>query len=158
LLHSMLAETYWNFYQQNRWKFLNRTEIVNYKSDDMNTWDLKKILEETVRHYKLSLENKEATQKVQVNAFEDVLDSGVNADARKFRPSLYDFLAHRAVDFYMNDESGLTQPANEFQLDNPIYFEDAGLFVNYPIKSNDTLNFKYNALVILKNLLEFHRN
>ncbi len=156
LLHSMLAETYWNFYQQNRWQFMNRSETVNYKSDDINTWDLKKILQETVRHYQLSLADKDSSQKVQVNIFDSIIIKGNTPEARKFRPSLYDFLAHRAVDFFMNEESGLTEPSNAYHIDNVAYLDIPDLFLRLPLKTDDTLSMKYNAILILRDLLNFH--
>src|SRR5262249_37710320 len=73
LLHSMLAEMYLNFYQQNRWTFLNRSETVNFNNDDINTWDLKKIMTACVLNYQQSLAEKDLTQKIQVNSFDDIL-------------------------------------------------------------------------------------
>ncbi|MCK7532271.1 MAG: hypothetical protein MZV63_15195 [Marinilabiliales bacterium] len=63
LLHSMMAELYWNYYQQNRWTFLNRTATVDFKQTDMRTWDLKKIVEAVMTHYEESLKNAEETKK-----------------------------------------------------------------------------------------------
>ncbi|MEO8085956.1 MAG: alpha-2-macroglobulin family protein [Bacteroidota bacterium] len=158
ILHSMLAETYWSFYQQNRWKFINRTETVDFKSDDINTWDLKKIFEQTVNEYRRSLDNSDKEMKVQVNIFDEVITNGNTSEARKFRPTLYDFLAHRAVDFYMNEESGLTQPVNKYKIDAAWYLNDTEMFLNFALQKEDTLNLKYNAIMILQDLLRFHLN
>src|ERR1700752_5003054 len=41
VLQSVLADAFWQYYQNNRWKFQNRTTTVNFKNDDIETWDLK---------------------------------------------------------------------------------------------------------------------
>jgi uncharacterized protein YfaS (alpha-2-macroglobulin family) len=158
ILHSMLAETYWNYYQQNRYRFLNRTETVNFKNDDIHSWDAKKLFGETLKHYKLSIANPTQLQKVQVNAFDAIIIKGTPDEARKFRPTLYDFVSHRAVDFYMNEESGLTQAANHFEIDSALYLSDAGTFSNLNFPSKDTIDLKYNAVSVLQDLLRFHLN
>ena len=50
MLHSMLAQTYWNYYQNNRWKFENRTQTVNFNKEDVSTWDLKSIVDQVVKN------------------------------------------------------------------------------------------------------------
>ncbi len=158
ILHSMLAETYWNYYQQNRWKFMNRTETVDFKNDDISTWDLKKIFEQTVSEYRRSLDMQNKAMNIQVDIFDEVLAKGNTEEARKFRPTLYDFLAHRAVDFFMNEESGLTQPANKYKIDAAWYLNDVDMFLNFVLLKEDSLNMKFNAISILQNLIRFHQN
>ncbi|MEI8204898.1 MAG: hypothetical protein WCH34_17895, partial [Bacteroidota bacterium] len=48
IFHSLLADVYWSYYQSNRYSFLNRTETVDFKNDDIKTWDLKKIVSKTI--------------------------------------------------------------------------------------------------------------
>ena len=40
IMHSMLAEMYWMYYQNNRYKFNDRSQTVGFQNDDMKTWDL----------------------------------------------------------------------------------------------------------------------
>jgi hypothetical protein len=63
LLHSMLAEMYWQYYQSNRYAFMNRTETVNFDDSDIETWSLDKIVKETFEQYKLILSDEEASKK-----------------------------------------------------------------------------------------------
>ncbi|MCK6648689.1 MAG: hypothetical protein L6Q66_03445, partial [Bacteroidia bacterium] len=37
ILHSIIAESYWNYYEQNRYKFYDRTETVNFDNEDITT-------------------------------------------------------------------------------------------------------------------------
>ena len=53
MLHSMLGQIYWQYYRRNRWRYNNRTATSkDFAQADLNTWDLRKITEETMRQYK----------------------------------------------------------------------------------------------------------
>ncbi|MES2591160.1 MAG: alpha-2-macroglobulin family protein [Bacteroidota bacterium] len=154
VLQSMLAESYWQYYQNNRWKFYNRTTTVNFDNNDITTWDLKTIFSEVLKNYQASLEKTDSLQRTPLNIYDEILVSGY--DSRKFRPTLYDFLAHRAVDFYMNDEPEISRPAYKFELSNLNYFSDYETFSKLKIETKDSLSSKYYALKTLQNLITFH--
>jgi hypothetical protein len=155
LLHSMLGELYWQYYQNNRYRFMNRTEIVNFDTLDLETWSLNKILDETHRQYKLSLEDAEKSKKEVIDIYEPVVNQG-NALGRTYRPTLYDFLAHRALDYFMSEEPEVTKPAYAFELDKSQYIDDANVFVNVKLETKDSLSIKFHALTILQELVKFH--
>jgi uncharacterized protein YfaS (alpha-2-macroglobulin family) len=155
LLHSMLAESYWNYYRNNRYRFDDRTETVGLENDDIATWSLSRIVHETMKNYRLSLEDADRSKKVNVNLYEEILTTG-NAKGRSCRPTLYDFLAHRAVDFYMDEEPSLTQPAYVFTINSAGYLKDAEAFSRLSITTKDTSSFKYHALKIFQDLIRFH--
>ncbi|MDD5570267.1 MAG: MG2 domain-containing protein, partial [Bacteroidales bacterium] len=153
VLHSILAEVYWNYYQTNRFIFENRTTTVNFSQDDIETWDLKKITEEVILNYKLSLGNPDELKKVQLNIYDIVLIA--EKDSKKFRPTLYDFIAHRAVDFFISEEPDLIKPAYKFELDNENYFLPNEKFINEKFVTKDTSSMKYHAVLIFRDLLKF---
>ena len=76
--------------------------------------------------------------------------------ARYLRPTLYDFLAHRAIDFFMNDEATLTKPIYKFEINSADYFKPADEYVRLRISSKDSLSLKYYAALMFQNLLAFH--
>jgi len=155
LLYSMLAEQYWSYYQSNRHRFLNRTATSEeFKNEDIETWDLKKIVDTVSNFYEKSLENPGKLQATPVDLFDEVLYKGETG--RPFRPTLYDFLAHRAVDFYMNEEAGLTKPKYEFTLDNEDFFLEADDFVKLELAAPDKQSFEFHALRCLQDLVKFH--
>ncbi|MGZ4047822.1 MAG: alpha-2-macroglobulin family protein, partial [Bacteroidia bacterium] len=154
ILQSMIAESYWRYYQNNRYKFYNRTETVNFNNDDITTWDLKTIFSQVIKNYQASLENSDSLKRTPLNIYDDVIVKQVNS--RKFRPTLYDFLAHRAVDFYSNEEPDITRPAYKFELNSDSYFWNYNDFVKVKIESKDTLSLKFYAIKILQELTAFH--
>jgi hypothetical protein len=73
VLQSVLAELYWNYYEQNRWQLQNRTQIADSKPDDIRTWDTKTLLDASIKAYLESLKNEEDLQRTPVAAFNDIL-------------------------------------------------------------------------------------
>ncbi|MFH2143628.1 MAG: alpha-2-macroglobulin family protein [Bacteroidota bacterium] len=154
ILNSMLADVYWSFYTVNRWQFYNRSETVGFNPEDMNTWDLKRIINACTNQHKLALMNADSLKLTNIDFYDDILV--VQPTTRSFRPTLYDFIAHRAVDFFTNSENELTKPANSFKIDKEEYFMPYDEFIKLEIDSSDSLSLKYNALLLLQKLVEFH--
>ncbi len=44
ILHSILADAYWQYYQNNRWKFQDRSTTVNFDKKDISTYSLKDLV------------------------------------------------------------------------------------------------------------------
>ncbi|MFC1887935.1 alpha-2-macroglobulin [Candidatus Cloacimonadota bacterium] len=153
ILYSLRAQTYWQYYQAHRWEFYDRTETVEYDHKDIRTWDLRTILKETINNYQLSLDNANKLKKISIADFEEILAVG---NTRHLRPTVYDLLVHRAVDFYSNDQSQLIQPAYQFELDDNVYFSDSEKFSQLQVSTKDSLSLKYNALILLQDLTSFH--
>jgi uncharacterized protein YfaS (alpha-2-macroglobulin family) len=155
LLHSMLAEMYWQYYQNNRYRFNERSEVANTKQDDIETWSLNKIIEETFQQYKLSLQEADKSKSTPISQYEDVLHAG-NAKGRSYRATLFDFLAHRALGFASGEEAAITQPAYAFVLDTEELFSEAAEFSKLPISTEDTFSLKFYALQLFQELTVFH--
>jgi len=164
ILHSMVAQLYWSYYQSNRWRYGQRTETIEFKQDDIATWDLKTIAKATISEYKLSLQNPAELQKLLIESYpaiiipgdEDEYTTARKKDTRELRPTLYDFLAHRALDFYENDESGLSLPFEEFSLTDAKLFQPPASFVLMNLTSPDSLSLKYLSLKLYQDLIRFH--
>ncbi|NTW33365.1 MAG: hypothetical protein HGB12_12210, partial [Bacteroidetes bacterium] len=154
ILHSVLAEMYWRYYSINRYEWMNRTETVNFKEDDIKTWDLKKLVKEVIYNYVLSLQDVENLKKTKLGIYDEIIIK--DTATRKLRPTLYDFLAHRSVDFFMNDETELTKPVYKFEINSEDYFKPFDEFVKINITTKDSLSLKYYAAKILQDLIAFH--
>lgn len=155
ILHSITATVYWNYYQQNRWKFHNRTTTQGFANNDIRTWDLKKLLKETIYHHHQALFSKDSLQRTLIDAFEPILIVE-QKETRKLRPTLYDFLAHSAIDFFSNSESSITQPSYAFEVNSPNYFQLGETFQNLEIETRDSLSLNFYALKELQTLTQFH--
>ncbi|MET7028426.1 alpha-2-macroglobulin family protein [Sediminicola luteus] len=156
ILESYLANLYWQYYQQNRFEFYNRTKTES-KVDliDFRTWDLSTLFEEISIHFERSLENTEELQKLDINLFKEILNQ--QKDSRAYRPTLYDVLAHTALDFYRTSENGITNPSYKFELDKPEYFAPAEEFSALPLIVKDSSSLQLKALKLYQELLTFHQ-
>ena len=153
ILHSVAAELYWSYYQQNRWKFTGRTASEN-TSDDLQMWDLRKLVAHCEMHYTASLENLEKLQTIGISEFDAILEKQKNSQL--YRPTLYDFLTFRAVEFYSHNESNLVQPAIQFLVDDGAYFSNATQFSQLLLTVTDSLSFKFQTLKLLQKNIAFH--
>lgn len=154
VLHSMLAECYWNYYQNNRWLIYNRTQTEQTDLQDIKTWDLRTIMEKIISEYELSLMEKEKLKQSGLSIYKEIIENRSPDDS--LRTTLYDFLAHRAVDFFSTDDHSLTKPAFEFTLNSPDFFLPFDRFAKLDISTQDTSSLKFHAIRILQDLIAFH--
>lgn len=153
IIHSIIAEMYWMYYQNNMYRFMNRSATVNFENNDITTWDLNKITNETIQHYLLSIENIDSLKRTPTETFSEII---VEKNARSYRPFLYDFLAHRAVDYFINEQPNITKPVYEFILDDSAYIAPYDQFSKLDITTKDSMSLKYYGLKILQNLTINH--
>jgi uncharacterized protein YfaS (alpha-2-macroglobulin family) len=155
LLENILATMHWQYFQQNRYKFYNRTKTSEKVSDDFRTWDLETLFNEIHIYYQRSLKNGLLLQHEPLRNYKTLLLEAKNS--KDYRPTLYDLLNHNALAFYKTDENSIAQPAYKFSIDNETYLSDSETFINLNLKSKDSTSLQLNALKIYQNLLKFHR-
>ncbi|MFT3946863.1 MAG: MG2 domain-containing protein [Agriterribacter sp.] len=155
ILQSISAEMYWHYFQNNRWKFYNRTNTTDFNKDDIATWTIDDLHKKITELYLASLQNEQLLQKTSLTDFEAVIIKG---NTRKLRPTLYDLLAHRALDYFENDERDITKPAYAFTINDEAAFETAANFIQQKFTTKDTAALQYKALLIYRQLLAFHKN
>jgi uncharacterized protein YfaS (alpha-2-macroglobulin family) len=155
ILNSILANIYWQYYQNNRWRFQQRTETVNFDNEDFQTWDLPRLVKEVVKYFQASLEKSDNLKMISIKEFEDILIYS-NSDQAYLRPTLFDLLANQALTFYINDEASVTAPVYKFVLDKPEDFYSAEKFVKINYQTKDSLSLKFYAIKLYQDLIEFH--
>ncbi len=155
LLHSMLAEMYWRYYQNNQYEFASRSAIVNLDETDLETWSIDKIVQETYKEYQLSLLEPQKSKAEKIEIYHPVINEG-NKLGRAYRPTLFDFLAHRALDFFSSTEPDITKPAYYFALDKEDYLAASHVFSELQLVTRDTLSSKFQALLLFQELERFH--
>lgn len=154
ILHSIVAELYWRYYQNNRWQILDRSRTVNFELKELKTWDLKKIVSACMENYDLSLIDKDLLKNTPLSSYSAILIK--QDDSQKFRPTLFDFLVHRAIDFYSSSEAGLTKPANTFLMNDVHYFGPLNHFAALNIASPDSFSFEFQALKLYQEVIRIH--
>jgi hypothetical protein len=150
---SMKGELLQQYLQQNRYRLYNRTTLEGDITTDLDTWEIDRLHREITAAYSASLEDVATLQQTSLAPYDDIIEKG---NARALRPTLYDLLAHRALDYFKSGESSLSQPANLFELDDPQAFAPAAAFAAHPFKTADSSSLQYKALLLLQDLLRFH--
>ena len=151
ILQSMLAEMYSGYLDNNTWRLRDRTTTANFKPDDIQTWTIQQLSDEAALLYRLSL-NDDRSKTVAIKTFNAITTEG--SDER--RPVLFDFLAHRAIDFFMNEKTYLTKPSYKFELDTEGVFATAENFVGQHFESKDSSSMKLWTLKLMQEVIRFH--
>ncbi len=155
VLQNMVAKLYWDYYQQNRYQFYNRTKTSTKVDDtDFRTWDLETLFAEISTYYQQSLENETELQNATIEAFEPILNTF--EDSGKLRPTLYDFLAHNALEFYKTTENSITKPTYAFEIKEASYLGEYRAFQQVKITVQDSTSLQLKALQLYQKLIAFH--
>jgi hypothetical protein len=157
LLETILANWYWHYFQQNRWRFLQRTATAEAPGKDFTTWDLPRLFREIDRHFAAALASADLLKKTPVTAFDQLLEKGTLPDS--YRPTLYDFIAHEALEFYASGEQAAAKPEDAFEIsaDGPI-FDDVPGFLAWKPQTAQTDAPALKAIQLFQALLQFHQN
>ena len=155
VLENVLANLYWQYYTQNRYKFYNRTATKNkVNSKDFRTWDLNTLFKEIHFHFNSSLVNETKLQKINIENFSEILQ--IKSDNKIYSPTLYDFLANNALIFYKSSETSITRPSYKFTINNSDFINEARNFSTLKIVSKDSISLQLNALKTYQKLIAFH--
>ena len=155
ILHSYLANLYWQYYQYNRYQFYNRTTTeTKVDSVDFRTWDLDTLFKEIDQHFSASLEYSSETQNQPISDFEYILH--IKEENRIYRPSLFDLLAHTALSFYTTSENSINKPVDAFEIDDPSILCEAYTSSFIDFKAQETTSLQAKALSIYQELVAFH--
>ena len=155
ILHSYLANIYWQYFQQNRYTFYNRTTTeTKVDNVDFRTWDLNTLFQEIDVHFQASLENPEVLQKLPISNFNVILNKV--KESSEFRPTLFDLLANNALSFYTTSENSIQKPADAFEIDNTEVLCEAYSFSFLNADSTDANSLQSKALKIYQQLVSFH--
>lgn len=151
--HSCMAEFLRNYYQQNRYLFYDRTPVEGEPSADFKVWDFQTLVKQIVFHYQQSLRNEEFLSSIPIRDWAPILDSVI---AVSYRPTLYDFLAFRALDFLGTTLSEMPIPVTPFDVNNGKYWSENRVFTNMNITSPDEYSFSFISLCIMQTLTRQH--
>ncbi len=153
VLQSMQAEMYSQYLNNNLWKIRNRTETIDFNNEDVATWTMGQLIDKSAELYLASVGG-QMTKKIDVDNFDAIIRAGKNTE--KLRPTLYDFLMHRALNHFNNQRNNLTEPAYKFQLRDEIAFAPAEEFVKAKFETKDQSSKKYQTILLYQQLLSAH--
>jgi len=148
---SFLGELYFKYLENFRYQIGNRTTTADFKPEDLKTWSMAQ-LEQTSSSLFLESLQYEGLEKISIQQFDLITSVPVLSD--DLRPTLFDFLAHRAIDQFSNDRGYLTRPAYRFTLSQPEAFAPADDFARYDFNTRDTGAFHHRAILLFQQILK----
>ena len=156
VMEAVLAHWYWQYFQQNRWRFMNRTATATPPGDNILTWDLARIFAEIDKHFSAALAGEAQLKTIPIAQYNDLLVKGTMPDS--YRPTLFDFLAFEALNFYSSAEQAGARPEDAFELaaDSPI-FSAAEDFLAWDVKTSDVESQTVRAIRLYQKILKFHQ-
>ncbi len=153
ILRSLLAEKYWNYFSNNRWQLYDRTRTVDYKKDDIATWDIETFHQKITTLHLQAIKEERILQQTKLPAFDAII---VKGNVHHLRPTLYDLLVHRAIGYFDNDERDIKRPAYAFEIDQASAFDPAADFSTHKFTTRDSMSLHHKALQLYQKLIVFH--
>lgn len=155
VLQSYKASFLKQYYDQHRWSIQDRTRIDDPDPTDLETWSVA-ILRDSIRlTYEGSLESAATLGSTPTELIDElVLASPLG---RKYRPSLYDLLAYRALE-YFTDQSNFpkVRPEQEYAFTNEKLYAETEDFLKIDLKTA-TPTSASKVLQSFQQLEELHR-
>lgn len=163
VLRVILGHWYHSYFQQNRWRFMNRTPGTGAPGKDITTWDLRRIFAEIDRNYVAALEAAPYLKAVPIETWTPLLPKASAPD--DFRPTLYDFLVHELIRFYSSGEQAGARPEDAVDLSAdapyagaiPLFGTTQEFLAGKPTRRTDESNAE-KTLFLWRELLAFHQN
>ncbi|WP_299778335.1 MG2 domain-containing protein [uncultured Formosa sp.] len=155
ILESILANLYWDYFRQNRYQFYNRTKTAEkVDKTDFRTWDLSTLFAEIQNHFQHSLNQETILKETSTDEFSDLLVT--QKESKIYRPTLFDFLSHNALQFYKSNERNITKPAYKFEVSDPKLLSPAIIFTDIDIETKDQTSLEFQALTLYQDLICYH--
>ena len=152
ILYSILAQIYSQYVDRNYYKINHRTKLKENSSTDIQTWSIDKLYKKSSELYLKSLDTKAG--EIPINEYQDILEKGVNI--ANIQPTLYDFLAFRALKYFKNSRNALHRKG-AFTIKDSDAFSSTYTFMYLSCSSDIKKYPQYQALVIYQELLKLHK-
>ena len=157
LLQSVYAGFLEQYLDQNRYRLRQRTQVLDQApSTELEQWDLNTLLAQIGQQYQASLQNTKGLQQIPIAGYAPLLTQ--SRTSHTYRPTLYDFLAHRALEFHKKEQWDADRPVEQFFLVDPLIFGSSGEFTMATFASRDSVHSHLPALKLYQALEGFHRD
>ncbi|MGM0444011.1 MAG: MG2 domain-containing protein, partial [Fibrobacterota bacterium] len=152
ILHAAFGDLYRAAYQRGG---TDRTVRDADGEAPLLKWSKKRLVDSALSHYEKSLQHPTKLAQAPFALYKGFMT--VQDSDSLIRPTLYDVLAHRCMDFYTEASPDITRPAERFTLNDPSWFANAELFIAKEISAADTLSFQYRTLRTIQDLMAYHK-
>ena len=155
VLQSLLGQLYSTYLQSQGWNLQQRTPIPDGEGGDILTWSAAQVERHALELYVASVSQDALLQSIPMEQFRDITTPSANdtVDNKALRSTLFDLMAHRALEHFSNDRNYLTEPAYAFKLDQEVAFGDVAEFVAAKFETRDSTSGKWLAIKTLQRIV-----
>lgn len=153
ILQNMLAGLYATYLMENSWKFSNRTEQAEKNDSDLTTWSIPELNRKITDLYRQSLEPEQRLTHIDLALYQPIIIKG---QSPWLRPTLWDLLAHRALDQFKTGMSYEPPSKHPFLFNDPHLFDEAAAFAHDRFATADSLDNRYMAIRLFQRLIRLH--
>lgn len=157
ILKSNLAKFYQNYFRQNRYKISQRIGLDESIDSNVRTMSPQSFLNRINRLYQASVTKKEELN-IPIEEISPLLIDGYTAKGKLRRPTVYDVLAERIINYYNEGEQRQTLPNDHFRVNKEEYFSPSVEYCRLDISSSDANSPLYNALSVYQDILRDRPN
>lgn len=152
ILYTLLAKQYFRYYQNNRWILMNRKNTVSLKQTDIATWSTDDFTKNITQYFLRSIAAKTKLLQQKVDNYDAVV---IDGNTRSLRPTMYDLLAHEALDYFKSSDINITRVEKTFTLNDPNTLAPAQDFIRSKFTTSDSSQ-KWMAIQLYQQLLSLH--
>lgn len=153
ILTSLVASEYYGYYQTVRWQLYNRTATVSFNKADIATWGTEDFHQKIGALFLESIQDEAVLKKTKLDSYDAIITKG---NMRKLRPTLFDLLAFRVLEYFSSDERDIKKPSYAFEINTASAFDPAADFVHRKFETKDSSALEYQALLLYQRLIAFH--
>ncbi len=157
ILESVYASYLHQYLLMYRFKIKKRskTDEIQKNSKDFEYWDTHTFITHISKHYKESLSLSNRLQKLSIKKFAPFLTN--SKTSFKYRPTLFDFLAHEALSFYSTDKWKMRLFKNDFSTNEEFTLKPTEVFLKNKLDAQQDKVVSINTpLEIFQELENFH--
>ena len=167
VLEAIRANWTWGFYQQNQWRYRQRTQGGADPEDvtKIAEWDLPTIVAEIRARFAAAVGPEDGPERRALQAlasaeWDALLEKGTMPDA--YRPTVWDVVVRDALEFAASGERGLMAPEDAFELDaSAPALGTPEEFLAWRPRADESVTDKdspiLEAAALYRDLLGFHR-
>ncbi|MFM2146070.1 MAG: hypothetical protein RL732_906, partial [Bacteroidota bacterium] len=119
----------------------------------MAGWSREQFQRKILSCYLQSLREERILQQTTLAPLTAILEKG---NVRHLRPTLFDLLAHRALEFFQSALLNTPEPIHPFEMDQESFFAPLKIFATLSIATTDSSSPEWNSLRLYQRLLAFH--
>ncbi|MBV9986588.1 MAG: hypothetical protein JO301_02850, partial [Chitinophagaceae bacterium] len=155
VLHAIIANEYLRYFQDHRWNLYGRTATSGFVKTDITTWGVADFTAAISSNFLQALKPAAQLKQKKNAEYAAILISGNHPE---LRPTLFDLLAHEALDYFKSATSLNAESVVMPVLTDTGIFQPADVFIAHKFDRADSTDPRWLALTIYQQLLSFRRN